>query len=275
MEPDLTDKPLGKVIGFFLRQNGFEERAADTLRRAIDEVIDGVRTGRWAVDSLEKTEKTYIGTKVEILFKFDFELEDGYRLDTRIEGEEVDIKCTVLNNWMIPNEAVGELCLLVRIDDSRSKFWIGLIRANSEVLSQGGNRDGKKQISAEGKRSIYWLVENGNLPVNLISTLPKDIREKIFRHRSGQNRINELFRLVQGQIISRTVVETVAKQKDPLKRVRDARIHLKAEGVLILGHQDSDPGMAKKLGLPVPSKGEFIAVKITDLSDVSDNLQVS
>lgn len=151
-DPLQHDPGLTKVIGFFLKMHGFELQAAKTLRRALDEVIDGMRTGRWSVRSLEKTEKTYIGTKVEILFKFDFELPRGKKLDIRVEDTDVDIKCTVLKDWMIPKEAVGELCLLVRIDDLQSKFWIGIIRAEPTVLRIGENRDKKSSLSAEGKK---------------------------------------------------------------------------------------------------------------------------
>ncbi|MCB1087490.1 MAG: restriction endonuclease [Verrucomicrobiae bacterium] len=256
----VQDEALGRVVDFFLRQNGFENQAADTLRRALDEVIDGMRTGRWAVDSLEKTEKSYIGTKVEILFKFDFELEDGEKLDTRIEGAEVDIKCTVLRDWMIPREAVGELCLLVRIDDARSKFWIGIVRTSPEVLRPGKNQDGKTSLSAAGKKHIRWIIEEGILPANLLATLDPKIRAQILDSGSGQKRINQLFRLVQRRVISRVDVETVARQKDPMKRVRDARLHLAKEGILIIGHQGDDPAKAKKYGLPVPIKGEFVSV---------------
>lgn len=77
-----NDGPLYLVLEYFLRNTGFHHQAAATLRQALDEVIDGMRTGRWSVESLEKTEKTYIGTKVEILFKFDFDLPDGQNLDT-------------------------------------------------------------------------------------------------------------------------------------------------------------------------------------------------
>lgn len=256
-----TDQELSRVIDFFLQISGFEQKAAETLRRALDEVIDGLRTGRWSVDSLEKTEKTYIGTKVEILFKFDFELPKGNRLDFRVKDTDVDIKCTVLRDWMIPSEAVGELCLLVRIDDTRSKFWIGLIRATSSVLRKGKNRDGKNSLSAEGKKSIHWLIEAGQLPVNFLSTIDSEIRERIFSHgKSGQLRINELFRLVQGRIIPRIAIETVARQKDSMKRVRDARISLKKEGILVLGHQGQDPKIAIERGYPAPKKGEIIAI---------------
>jgi len=216
-----------------------------------------MRTGRWSVDSLEKTEKTYIGTKVEILFKSDFELAQGNQLDFRVEDTDVDIKCTVLRDWMIPKEAVGELCLLVRIDDKRSKFWIGVVRATPAVLRKGENRDRKNSLSAEGKKTIHWLVEEGQLPINFLATLDPDVRQQIFSHRkSGQARINELFRLVQGRIIPRVAIETVAQQKDSMKRARDARITLKKEGILVLGHQGEDPIIAVSRGYPAPKKGK-------------------
>ena len=254
------DKKLGRVVEFFLQQNGFEQQAAETLRRSLDEVIDGMRTGRWAVAALGKTEKTYIGTKVEILFKFDFELPDGDKLDATIHGTEVDIKCTVLNDWMIPAEAMGEICLLVKIDDMKSRFSIGLIRVTPDVLRAGLNRDRKGSLSAKGKESIRWLVRDGALPVNFLATLDEPVRKQIFSHPSGQLRINELFRLAPGKIIPRVAIETVARQKDPMKRVRDARKRLAKEGILVLGHQEGDPEKAKARGFAAPKKGEMIAI---------------
>lgn len=256
------DAQLGEVVEFFLRRNGFERQAAITLRRALDEVVDGMRTGRWSVDSLDKTEKTYIGTKVEILFRFEFELENGEVLDTRIQGHEVDIKCTVLKNWMIPREAIGKLCLLVRIDDRRSSFSIGIVRAVAEILTAGLNRDGKASISAEGKKTIRWLVENGELPFNFLAGIDPVVRQQILTQRSGQLRINALFRLVQGQIIPRVAIETVAQQKDPMKRMRDARKMLRAEGILVLGHQGDDPKIVKARGYRALKKGEALALPL-------------
>lgn len=71
--------------------------------------------------------------------------------------------------------------------------------------------------------------------------------------------MNELFRRVQHRIIPRVAIETVARQKDPMKRVRDARKALLSEGIHILGHQGNDPEQARSLGLPVPQKGEMIS----------------
>ena len=39
------------------------------LRKAIDEVIDTPRTNRFTLAETEKTEKTYLGTKIEILLR--------------------------------------------------------------------------------------------------------------------------------------------------------------------------------------------------------------
>lgn len=262
--PATTDASLAKVVEFFLQINGFEAQASQTLRKALDDVIDGMRTGRWSVDSLEKTEKTYIGTKVEILFKFDFEIPRGEKLDLTIEGTEVDVKCTVRQDWMIPREAIGELCLLVRVDDKRSRFWVGIIRANPSVLRLSKNQDKKGTISAEGKKSIQWIIEGGALPENFIGSLTPAVREKIFSHRSGQARVKELFRLVQNRIIPRVAIETIAHQKDPMARARHSRKPLLAEGILVLGHQENDPIYAAKIGIPVPRKGEMISTKIPD-----------
>ncbi|MFZ4682084.1 MAG: NaeI family type II restriction endonuclease [Terrimicrobiaceae bacterium] len=256
------DKALTAVAAWFRGKHDLAAQLGNILRTALDEVIDGGRTSRWAVDSLEKTEKTYIGTKIEILLKYEFGMTDGSVLDTLIAGHEVDIKCTVRDNWMIPKEAVGHLCLLLRIDDTRHVFQAGLTRTSEEALNPGGNRDGKRGLKASAKQQITWLVKDGDLPSNFLSTISDEVRTKIMSHRSGQKRINELFRLVQRRIIPRNAIETVARQIDPMARMRHARAPLLAEGILVLGHQDEDPETARNYGLPVPNKGESISVAI-------------
>src|SRR5205814_9949758 len=96
---------------------------------------------------------------------------------------------------------------------------------------------------------IVWLQQEAALPENLLRHLSFDVREAIFSHRSGQSRVVELFRLVQQRIVSRTAVLTVAQQKDAPKRVRDARKRLRAEGIVILGHQGDHPRIATALAL--------------------------
>lgn len=258
------DAALVAVEAWFKKQKNFESEFPRILRKALDEVIDGGRTGRWAVSSLQKTEKTYIGTKVEILLKYEMGMLDGHVLDALIEGHEMDIKCTVGGGfgWMIPDEAIGQLCLLVSVNDETCHFRVGLMRTSRDVLNSGVNKDGKATILAAARARITWLIEAGSLPPNFLSTIPAEIRSQIMSHRSGQRRINELFRLVQRRIISRNALETVARQLDPMKRMRDARLQLAPEGILVLGHQDGDPETAASYGLPIPKKGEAISFSL-------------
>lgn len=74
---------------------------------------------RRAYEELEKTEKTYIGTRVEIELRALLRLPKG-RLDTVILGQDVDIKHTMGGNWMIPTEALNCACLLVAADEARA-----------------------------------------------------------------------------------------------------------------------------------------------------------
>lgn len=267
IEGQEPDGALAAVVKWFQARNNLETEFGRILRKALDEVIDGGRTGRWSVKSLEKTEKTYVGTKVEILLKYEMGMADGSVLDALIEGHEVDIKCTVGGGyaWMIPREAVGRLCLLLSVDDERGIFRVGLLRTTREVLTEGGNQDGKRGIVAASRPRIKWLVEHGNLPPNFLATIEDAVRGKIMSHRSGQGRINELFRLVQRRIISRNALETVARQLDPMKRMRDARIALRAENILVIGHQDADPETARRYGVPIPNKGQAISVSVVEV----------
>ena len=72
------------------------------FRQAVDEVIDAPRTNRFTIGELEKTEKTYLGTKVEILLRDFLKLPKGKILDLSVDGVEVDIKNTMQRAWTIP-----------------------------------------------------------------------------------------------------------------------------------------------------------------------------
>lgn len=111
----------------------------------------------------------------------------------------------------------------------------------------------------------------GRLAENLFLHIDPRVREHVFNAKArrgtqhGQARTNELFRSVQRRIIRRAEVATVAQQDDFMKRARGnggARTELRSEGILVLGHQDSDPLVAAELGLPVPRKGEFVSARV-------------
>ncbi|MFZ5745511.1 MAG: NaeI family type II restriction endonuclease [Pseudomonadota bacterium] len=78
LESDLLAAVGGKQI--------FEEKLRSFFRSAIDEVIDTARTNRFFLSQLEKTEKTYLGTKFENLLRDWLQVPRGILLDLKIGG---------------------------------------------------------------------------------------------------------------------------------------------------------------------------------------------
>jgi len=260
---------LKSVAEFFLKfpdnDSDLELIVGGILRGSLDEVIDMPRTNRFSLDELEKTEKTYIGTKVEILFRDTFELKKGSKLDLIVQGQEVDVKNTIGYNWTIPSEAVDEICALLQSNDQKSSFCFGLIVCRDRVLNQGRNRDGKRTISIEGKKEILWFVKDGLLPKNFFLHMDNDLRHQILSPRGGSTRLANLFRSFQGEIITRRLVECVARQKDYMKRVRGnggARDILASEGLQILwGGNLEDKKQLKSLGFKGINTEHFVCIK--------------
>lgn len=250
------------------------DRTAAVIRDTFDQLYDGQRTGRWSFGQLYKTEKTHMGTLVEINLHREFGFDDGDATDYRIADIEIDCKYSMKDGgWTLPPEVVGHLALLVTANDQKSTWRAGVIRVTDDVLNEGRNRDAKATLSKSARGDICWLwPENQRLSPNLFYQLEPEVRDRIFSaksrrgNRHGQARTNELFRSVQGRIIRRAELATVAQQDDFMKRARSqggARSYLRAEGILVLGHQDNDPWVASQLGLPVPRKGQFVSARVT------------
>jgi len=258
------DAPLNRAVRWFRQQPRMAERFGDAIRQSFDEVFDGQRTGRYSLSQLSKVEKTYIGTKIEIVVQAEFDLQRGRRMDYLVAGEDVDAKWSMKSGgWMIPTEAVGELCLCMTADDDRSVFSVGIVRADDANLRISKNKDQKRRLNDHGIVAMSWLVEEGQLGENLLLHLDDVTRSSILDYElSGQKRVNQLFRKVQQKTVRREVVLTVAQQDDGPKRVRDARKQLQPEGVMVLGHQGSHPRIAAGLGLTVPPKGSWVATRV-------------
>ncbi|WP_312250279.1 NaeI family type II restriction endonuclease [Stenotrophomonas geniculata] len=262
--PQLDDPALEQVAATLSRDPALLSKVGQALRTAFDEVIDAPRTGRFCIDQLEKTEKTYIGTKVEILLRKALALERGVLLDNLIAGHEVDTKFTVKNDWMIPQEAVGQLCMLVRADDVKGLCWLGLLRMAPAVLTNGQNRDGKKSISAAGKAQIRWLVE-GPMPRNFMLDLPEVVRSAILAQPSGRQRVRALFTMATGLLIPRDVIEQLAQQRDAVKRAREMKETLGREGYQVLcATYLADREIMIAHGFTPAAKDEWLSLRISD-----------
>ncbi|MGD0068719.1 MAG: NaeI family type II restriction endonuclease [Streptosporangiaceae bacterium] len=272
-ELDGDDPELTAVEAELHRLDPVGVQVAGVLRDTLDQIYDGQHTGRWTYNQLYKTEKTHVGTLVEINLQRQFGFSDGTATDYRIAGVEVDCKYSMTyGGWELPPEAIGHICLLITANDQRSSWVAGLIRVENSFLRARANRDAKRQLAAASHIHIRKLWPgNQRLAENLFLGLDPDIRARIFNARAdrgiqhGQARTNELFRLVQRRIIRRAELATVAQQDDFMKRARGnggSRTSLRPEGILVLGHQDNDPLVASALGLPVPRKGEFVSGRV-------------
>jgi len=269
-----VDPELDFVTDTLLDSDPDGDRMAGVVRLTIDQLLDGRRSGRWDYTQLHKTEKTYMGTLVEINVQREFLFEDGDATDYRINGIEVDCKFSQrIGGWEIGPELIGHIALVVWASDEQSQWRAGLVRATADRLRTSMNRDAKRKLTREGVDQIRWLWDgHPELEPNVLLHLHPLQRERIMSARSirgarhGQARLFQLCREVQGVVLGRAVIETVGwGLDDPMKRMRSnggARDALREEGLLVLGHQDNDPFVARALGLPIPYKGEFVVGRV-------------
>lgn len=242
----------------------FEEKLRSFFRSAIDEVIDTARTGRYFLSDLEKTEKTYLGTKFEILLRDWLDVPRGVVLDLLLGGREVDVKSTTSggSGWMIPPEAISKLCILLRVNDSDSTCAVGLVRAWPEYLRSGQNRDAKTSFSAAGRDNIWWLVQDFPYTPNFWSLVDTTARTRIMQPKGGAERIARLFSTCLETPVSRVLIASIAAQDDFMKRIRrngGARDILAQQGIAIL-YSENDRALMKELGLRVGYR-EFMSFK--------------
>jgi len=231
-------------------------------------LLDGQHTGRYRWDQLYKTEKTHFGTLVEINLQREFNFADGAAMDFSICGIDVDCKFSQdLGDWMIPPEAVGRIILGLWASDEQGKWSVGVVRASDRLLSSArGNRDLKRRLTAAGKATVTWIFKDRPLPENALLRIPPADVQRIFTcSEHGTKRVDMLFRMAQQRLISRTVVATVARQEDYMKRVRGnggSRSSLRPEGIVIIGQYESHRRVAQTLVVPVPGPGESVSVQL-------------
>lgn len=276
--PDPTATPSDEAqitVESTLRELGGEDPAKEfgqAIRQAIDEVLDGPRTGRYRLAELAKTEKTYVGTKIEIVVRTMLGLEPGPILDLEIAGNPVDIKWAMNSVWQIPQEAVGQLCLCIGGLDDLSRFQIGLIRCREEWLNTGENRDRKRTLSAMGRSEMRLLVPSSPLPINFVEQMDPVIRISVMDEPTIQTRITRLFTLLPRTPIPRNAIATVARTTgDPMRRVRaDSWSGNPLGDIKILSARYANP-LVKALGYPTLERDEFMSVPRHEIEALPDS----
>lgn len=245
-------------------------RMAKVFRATFDQLYDGQHTGRYCVDQLFKTEKTHFGTLIEINLQRELKFEDGDVLDFKIAGLEVDCKYSHTGAWMLPMESFEQIVLVTQANDQKSVWSAGVVRVTVENRRTSENRDKKTGLNAHGRSQIAWLFKDAPMQPNALLQLPADVVAEIMSGRSGQARLNELFRRATNRRLSRNIIATVAQQDDYMKRVRDnggSRGALRPEGYLILGGDYKvQRNLAEVLGAAIPEPGELVSIQVVPAS---------
>lgn len=245
----------------------------EAIRQSIDEVLDGPRTGRWDFAQLEKTEKTYVGTKIEIVIRAAFGLERGPHLDLEIEGHDVDLKWAMNSQWQIPQEAIGQLCLCIGGLHGMTDFRVGVVRCTEKVLNAGSNRDGKRTLTAAAKLAMSVLVPPSPIPPNFVAEMAPDKRSEVVEQPTIQARVTRLFKLFPYTPVPRSALQTVARTGgDPVRRIRaDTGKGDPLDGMVVLSSQSGGNAVVEALGYPPLPTGMFMAVPRAHIKALPDD----
>ena len=240
-------------------------RCGRAIRNALDQTYDGRRTGRWDLTQLTKAEMAHIGPLIEVWLQRVLDLDDGITTSLQIAG--YDVACTWserIEGWTLdrPVPEHRELpYLVIWANEETSRFSLGILRPGPDSRGVASMDRGRPRLSQVGMDQILWVFDGCALPANVLIKHPETAMAAV-RQSSGQAAVNMLFRHLQGELVEHSAVETVAQQIDSSKRIRDARGHLRNEGIVILGHYHPQPEIAAALGLPSPRAGTFVSHRV-------------
>lgn len=243
-------------------------RCGRAIRHALDQAYDGRRTGRWDLTQLAKAETANIGPLIEVWLQRMLNLDDGITTSLQIAG--YDVACTWserIDGWTLDHSVHGrrELpYLVIWANEETSRFSLGILRPSHGTRGVASMDRGRPRLSQVGIDEILWVFDGYALPTNVLMRHPETAMAAVSQS-SGQAAVNMLFRRLQGELVQHSAVETVAQQIDSSKRIRDARKHLRNEGIVILGHYQPQPEIAAALGLPSPRVGTFVSYRLAPM----------
>ena len=129
-DTDTSDAALTAVEEAICAIPDWKRRIREGISRAVDEVVDPVRSRRWSIDQLEKAEKTSIGIRVENILRMDLQLPRGRVLDFLVADEEVDVKFHNRPGLDDSARGGGCICLLTSYDAPSGSVSAGLLRTD-------------------------------------------------------------------------------------------------------------------------------------------------
>jgi hypothetical protein len=218
---------------------------------------------------LTKAETAQIGALIEVWLQRVLDLDDGTTTSLQVVG--YDVACTWserIDGWTLdrPVPEQRELPhLVIWANEETSRFSLGIHRPGPDSRGVASVDRGRPRFSQVGIDQILWVFDGCALPTNVLIKHPETAMAAVSQS-SGQGAVNMLFRHIQGELVQHSAVETVAQQIDSSKRIRDARRHLRREGIVILGHYRPQPEIAAALGLPSPRAGTFVSHRLAPMA---------
>lgn len=240
-----------------------QEAFPQAVRDAIDFVLDPIRTGRTEIHELDNVEKTFVGLKIEHYVRDFLGAPKGLR-DLIIDNQDVDIKNTLDNSWMIPPETYRDEgpCLVINSKEADSRCWMGVMLARQAYLN-APNRDGKRGVKSIAVANVLWLVDGAGYPPSVWRAFDMAAFRELREVQPGTARAAEFFRQNLGKVVPREVAEALLfDQKDPMKRLRGnqgARDVLRTEGIALLSGVYGNRVLIE-IGLPRLSGDQFVAI---------------
>ena len=264
IEDPINDEELLRVHRW-LRERPITELLRTAADEAVKYVLDGARTWRFdlmdaAVDS---DERSSVGTKLQYHVISQLGLKKEPPLDTTILGVAVEIKGTTRSTWMIPREGQCAVTLLIRIDAVKHEFDARLMRTHRAWLTGGkGNQDLKRSPGAEAvRRHSLVVVPTTPLPPEPLRRLSRDQLDVVFGAGGLRRRLVALFEALPEVVIPRGSIAVVgAGLHDPMKRAREAKVDLRARGLIVLvGTWTNERILAAEMGFDI-SEEAWVAV---------------
>lgn len=273
IDEEVADRMERIKVDLFSRVASEDEmrtKLGNIIRHSIDYVIDAPTLYRYTVEELEPDEKTTIGKRIERLMRVAFKLAKGDKLDVQLAGEEVDIKTTMGRSWMFSISSHGHINLLLTYDEGKSLFSFGMAYVSEDKLG-ARNRDRKQSLTKEHRAGIQWIFQDVTYPENFLAKIDHMTLKAITEQPSGNKRVTQLFKLIQGRPIPRHSICSVANQKDPLKRARSnggARDVLWRVGIMVLsGKSDADNMIAQRAIHRRLRRDEMMSLHLDDCID--------
>ncbi|MGP8252192.1 MAG: NaeI family type II restriction endonuclease [Terracidiphilus sp.] len=126
-------------------------------RQAIEEVIDRPRTGRERIEELNRAERAYLGTKIEIMFKHWLGVADRKILNIGVDGIEAGVKNVFGARCWISSVRVGRPLLVIQTDLIRSRVSLAALVARSNRTNLASRCSAPNHVEAPCGSLILWL----------------------------------------------------------------------------------------------------------------------